>query len=238
MWSQLSLDAPADVDFRALAEEFAPQAAAAAPSAAPAAAPAPEPAPASSRTVLPAERCAAVGAALAALGLSPAGAREAVLQVLEPERSVAAPPLREEQAEQLLQCLPRCAGGFGRCCESPVAPFHSRQALIPLLSTASCPHSRAACSAEEQRALAAFEGPPVELSPAEQFMLQAASLPALEPCLQAWRLRGRFAPRAQAAEEAVTLLGAACGEVEGSEALRIVLKVALAAGEGLLATVS
>lgn len=101
------------------------------------------------------------------------------------------------------------------------------------LHPVAAPATPAARSAEEQQALAAFEGPAAELSAAEQFMLQAAALPALELCLQAWRLRERFAPRSRAAEEAAALLGAACGEVEHSEVLRTVLKVALAAGETL-----
>lgn len=126
MWGQLQA-VPADVDYQALAEEFAPQGAAA-PPAAPAAAPAPSPAPPSSRTVLPAERCAVVGAVLAALSLSPAAARDALLHLLEPERSAAGPLLGEEQAAQLLECLPRCARGVESGGGSPAASLRHEPA--------------------------------------------------------------------------------------------------------------
>lgn len=105
-WGRLE-EGPAEMDFRAsLMEEFAPQADSPATTSATASAPAKT----SCKSVLPPERCSAVGAMLARLGLAPVAGREALLQLLEPERSCAAAPLSEEQAAELLACLPRYEG--------------------------------------------------------------------------------------------------------------------------------
>lgn len=60
---------------------------------------------------------------------------------------------------------------------------------------------------------------------------QMMAVPALEARVEAWRFAERFAGRADALGGAAALLTTACGEVQQSELLRTLLKVALLAGE-------
>lgn len=60
---------------------------------------------------------------------------------------------------------------------------------------------------------------------------QMLAVPALEARLEAWRFAARFAGRAEALGAAASLLAGACLEVQRSDLLRTLLKVALLAGE-------
>lgn len=146
------------------------------------------------------------------------------------ERSAPAPDLSDEQAAELLECLPRCTAicaadkparhAEHSCC----AAWQHAEPGAPVARSTSC------CSAEERRVLACYSGAPGALSGAEQFMLEAMGVPALEARVEAWRFAHRFAGHAAPLQAAAALLAGACGEVQDSELLRDLLKVALLAG--------
>ena len=56
-------------------------------------------------------------------------------------------------------------------------------------------------------------------------------LPAVEAQVEVWRFTRSFARRAEAAEGVAATLAAACREVQDSDVLRTLLRVALLAGE-------
>ena len=61
--------------------------------------------------------------------------------------------------------------------------------------------------------------------------MQMMAVPALDARVEAWRFAARFAGRADALGAAAALLAGACAEVQQSELLRTLLKVALLAGQ-------
>lgn len=57
------------------------------------------------------------------------------------------------------------------------------------------------------------------------------AVPALDARVEAWRFAARFVSRADALGAAAALLSTACSEVQRSDLLRTLLKVAHLAGE-------
>lgn len=224
------LDAvPAELDYAALAADFAPTLAALAP---PAAAPADAPAPAP--VLLPAYRSAEAGAVLARLQLAPQQATEALLQLLEGGSTGAAPALTAEQASDLTDCLPSAeeraalaayGGPAQQLCKGEQLMLEVRCAVAAVMLRPALA-AGAGC-----RLVSAV---PTDLSsPTPPLLpLQLARVPALEARLEAWRAAGELQERAAALEDAAAVLSGACQEVQRSEALPALLKISMLAGAG------